>query len=69
MTSDILANALLVPLGASPESPPAGTLPEMPENKTEHNYANPITHMSISHSDLWEFGFTFSAHGEFIEEI
>ena len=33
MTSDILANAPPVPAGTSPDSPPAGPLPEMPTEK------------------------------------
>lgn len=39
MTSDILANAPPVPAGASPDSPPAGPLPDMPAERTGHtNY-------------------------------
>lgn len=35
MTSDIRANAPLVPEGASLDSPPAGPFPDIPEEKTE----------------------------------
>lgn len=36
MTSDILANAPLVPAGASPASPPAGPLPDIPVFRKGH---------------------------------
>lgn len=35
MTSDILANAPEGPAGASPDSPPAGPLPDIPEQRIE----------------------------------
>lgn len=73
MTSDILANAPPVPASASPDSPPAGPLPDMPAERTQHIYLLPAgstTCISILKSPLSiKRILTFPPHGEFIEEI
>lgn len=43
MTSDIRANAPLLPEGGSLDSPPAGPFPDIPEEKTEDQMKSQTT--------------------------